>query len=194
MRTEELARLRLLLASSRKSAFMTAFGLLVSILVAGCGVIPGLRPASEPGPALQASAAPVWYARNEPLIKAYLESLPNSAIGKSLPGIRLSDGNLWLGEYIYLGPGLKTPPGLSVRLVENQQILYAYMWMEEGADPYALTPCPDGPQKGIRARKAGGGAFAWKQLNAKEGVIYTECPPDDWLPDGVLPTKASDVK
>ena len=49
MRTEGLAELRLLLVSSRKSAFMTAFGLLVSILVAGCGVIPGLRPASEPG-------------------------------------------------------------------------------------------------------------------------------------------------
>ena len=194
MRTEGLARLRLLVVFWRKSAFMTAIGLGVSILVAGCGAIPGLRSAPDPGPALQPSAAPLWYARNEPLIKAYLESLPNSAIGKSLPGIRLSDGNLWLGEYTYLGPGLKTPPGLSVRLVENQQILYAYMWMEEGADPFVLTPCPDGPQKGIRARKAGGGVFAWKQLNAKEGVIYTECPPADWLPDAVLPTKASDVK
>jgi len=171
---------------------MTAFGLWASFLIAGCGVIPGLKPMTKPGPALQPSADPAWYARNEPLIKAYLQSLPNSAIGKSLPGIRLSDGSLWLGEYTYLGPGLKTPPGLFVRLVENQQILYAYMWMEEGADPFMLTPCSDGPQRGIRARKAGGGAFAWKQLNAKEGVIYTECPPADWLPDDALPTKASD--
>ena len=194
MRTEGLATLRLLPASRRSSAFMTALGLLVSIWVVGCSVIPGFRSSAEPGPALQPSADPVWYVRNEPLIKAYLQSLPNSAIGKSLPGIRLSDGNLWLEEHTYLGPGLETPPGLSVRLLKNQQILYAYMWMEEGADPFALTPCSDGPQRGIRARKAGGGAFAWKQLNAKEGVIYTECPPADWLPEGALPTKASDVK
>ena len=194
MGTEGDAKSRVFPFSLRRSILMIAFGVLASISVAGCGIIPGLRSTPAPGPALQPSAAPIWYQRNAPVIKAYLSSLSNSAIGKSLPGIRLSDGKLWLEDYTYRGPGLDTPPGLSVRLVENEQILYAYMWVEEDADPFTLTPCPDGPQKGIRARRAGGGAFAWKQLNFKEGVVYTECPPENWLPEAVLSTKESELR
>ena len=160
----------------------------------GCAVLSTLAPSPEPGPALQPSAAPAWYGQNGPIIKAYLESLPRSSIGKELPGIRLSDGKLWLEGYTYLGPGRNLPPGLSARFFRQGTSLYAYLWLAEGAEPLQLTSCGAGPQKGIRARQAGGGVFAWKQLSAKAGVVYTECPPSDWLPPGaqaVLPGEAN---
>ena len=92
--------------------------LLLSLSVGciGCAGIPGLSRSGVPGPALQPTADPAWYKDNETILKAYLETLPNSSIGKVLPGIRLSDGELWLEGYVYLGQGLNIPQGLSVRL------------------------------------------------------------------------------
>lgn len=166
----------------------------LAMLATSCSVFSALGPPPKPGPALQLSANPAWYGQNGPIIKAYLASLPKSLVGSELPGIRLSDGNLWLEGFTYLGPGRDLPPGLSARFVEDDAVVYAYLWMEEGAQPLSLESCADGSQKGIRARQAGGGVFAWKQLSAKEGVVYTECPPLNWLPEGVTlkpPAQAS---
>ncbi|MEE3327700.1 MAG: hypothetical protein VX252_10215 [Myxococcota bacterium] len=185
MRNEGLARWRLFLSRRPGLALLVSIGFLVPSLLGGCGILSSIGPAPKPGPALQPSAAPIWSLQNGPIIKAYLSSLPQSSVGTKLPGIRLSDGNLWLKDYTYLGPGRNLPPGLSARFVEDESTLYAYLWMEEGAEALPLSPCEDGPQRGIRARQAGGGAFAWKHLSAKEGVVYTECPPADWLPPGV---------
>ena len=185
-----------LLFGSRDPGRCTLLGIVfaLSLLTSSCALVSRLGPAPKPGPALQPSADPAWYVQNGPIIKAYLETLPGSSVGSELPGIRLSDGKLWLEGSTYLGPGQNRPPGLVVRLVQDDSALYAYLWMKEGAEPLLLTPCPDGPQKGIRARQAGGGVFAWKQLSAKAGVVYTECPPAEWLPEGVpltRPAKAS---
>ena len=173
---------------SGRFALVTIFFTL-SLATSSCALLSRLGPAPKPGPALQPSAAPAWYAQNGPIIRAYLESLPQSAVGSKLPGIRLSDGKLWLEGLTYLGPGQNLPPGLLVRLVGDESALYAYLWLEEGAEPLLLTPCRDGPQKGIRSRQAGGGVFAWKQLSAKAGVVYTECPPAEWLPEGATLTR-----
>lgn len=168
--------------------------LVLALLVgscAGCGV---MGPSLEPGPALQPTANPAWYAENEPLIMAYLETLPDSSIGKSLPGIRLSDGNLWLEGYTYIGKPSDLPPGLSVRLVEKGDKVYAYLWVAESAAPFELDSCEGGDQQGIRARRAGGGVHAWKMLDAKRGVVYTECPPRAWLQGKSISGNAAGVQ
>ncbi|MAI27302.1 MAG: hypothetical protein CMN75_14845 [Spirochaeta sp.] len=183
----------LVFRESGRFVLMTIF-VALSVMTPSCALLSRLGPPPKPGAALQPSAAPAWYAQNGPIIKAYLESLPPSSVGSKLPGIRLSDGKLWLEGLTYLGPGQNLPPGLRVRLVEDESALYAYLWLEEGAEPLLLTACRDGSQKGIRARQAGGGVFAWKQLSAKAGVVYTECPPAEWLPEGATlthPSKAS---
>lgn len=174
-------------ASVRRAAarFVRGLCLLVSVelILAGCSGLGAFRSAAEPGPALQPSANPVWYAENAPLIKAYLETLSDAAIGKPLPGIRLSDGELWLEGYLYLGRPQSLPMGLSVRLVKSEKgQVYAYLWVKEGAPSFALEACESGPQEGIRARQAGGGAYTWKSLSWEHGVVYTECPPEAWLP------------
>ena len=162
--------------------------LLLSLSVGciGCAGIPGLSRSGVPGPALQPTADPAWYKDNETILKAYLETLPNSSIGKVLPGIRLSDGELWLEGYVYLGQGLNIPQGLSVRLVRKEDRTYAYVWVEEGSDSFKFEPCEERGQEGIRARQAGGGAFAWMELNAESGVVYTQCPPETWLPSSAV--------
>lgn len=162
------------------------------IFVEGCAGIPGLIRSGVPGPALQLTADPAWYKKNETLIEAYLESLPDSSIGKVLPGIRLSDGELWLKGYFYLGQGVNIPQGLSVRLVRKEKRIYAYVWVDESLDSFIFEPCQERGQKGIRARQAGGGTFAWMKLNAESGVVYTQCPPEAWLPaSGLLSDEVS---
>ena len=154
----------------------------IGLIFSGCAGLGEFRSAAQPGPALQPSANSTWYAENAPLIKAYLDTLSNAAMAQPLPGIRLSDGELWLKGYRYLGIPQDLPAGLSVRLVKSEDgQVYAYLWVTDGAPSFPLKACESGPQEGIRARQAGGGVYAWKSLSWEHGVVYTECPPEAWL-------------
>lgn len=145
-----------------------------------CGTPRGLEPRDIP-----ASASDEWYAHNGPLLAEYLKTLPATAIGKPLKGIRLagySNDSRWLEGQTYLGvpPGL--PEGVEARLVDDGTRVEAYLWVKPGAAPYALEACEAGEQEGIRARRAGGGVHAWMRLEAAHGVVYTACPPEAWIP------------
>lgn len=166
---------------SGRHGFSGISRLLLVLWIGGCMGCGAIGPSRKPGPALQPSADPAWYAENEILIVAYLDTLPDSSIGRPLSGIRLSDGHLWLEGYTYLGKPVDPPPGVSIRLMEKGEKVYAYLWVEEGAAPFELASCETGDQVGIRARRAGGGVHAWKMLDSTKGVVYTECPPQAWL-------------
>ncbi|MDE0884810.1 MAG: hypothetical protein OSB70_04700 [Myxococcota bacterium] len=139
-----------------------------------------------------ASATPKWYAQNGPLLAEYLETLPSEQIGQPLKGIRLSGeagAPRWLEGQTYLGVPSGLPEGISVRLVKDGARTFAYVWAsdevwvsDEDAG-FSLEPCADGEQKGIRARQAGGGSYAWTVISPAHGVVYTACPPEDWLPE-----------
>jgi len=73
--------------------------------------------------------------------------------------------------------------GEGVRLFDDGTIVTAYVWLDPGAAPFSLEPCDDGPQRGIRARRAGGGAYAWRALEPDHGLVSTICPPPAWLPE-----------
>lgn len=146
-----------------------------------CGTSGGLQPRVIP-----ATASEEWYASNGPLLAEYLKTLPASGIGEPLKGIRLagnSKDSRWLEGQTYLGvpPGL--PEGVEARLVDDGTTAGAYLWLNPGAEPYVLEACDSGEQKGIRARRAGGGVHAWTKLEAAHGVVYTACPPDAWIPE-----------
>jgi hypothetical protein len=131
------------------------------------------------------SASSEWYAANGPLLAEYLKTLPASSIGQPLKGIRLAgdpEESRWLEGQTYLGVPTGLPAGVGVRLVDDGNRVLAYLWLDAGAEPYGLEPCSSGEQKGIRARRAGGGPHAWKALEAQHGVVYTACPPEVWIP------------
>ena len=153
-------------------------GLVMLILiVSGCGL---LGRGGEP--AFTESMSPQWYDQNAVILTDYLDTLPARQIGHPLTGIMLSDGEHWLAGEIYLGIPADLPEGVNVRLLKNGVRVTAYIWLEEGAKPLSLTPCKNGPQRGIRARRAGGGTFTWRTLQPDHGLVYTICPPPSWLP------------
>ncbi len=131
------------------------------------------------------SATAEWHASNGPLLAEYLKTLPENAVGQPLKGIRLSgdsESSRWLEGQVYRGVPSGLPEGLGVRLVDDGQRVLAFVWLESGASPYELQACESGEQKGIRARLAGGGAYAWIRVRPEHGVVYTACPPVEWLP------------
>jgi len=155
-------------------------GLVVVVaLAAGCG---RLRGGGDVGPVFTESMTPQWYTSNAPLLIDYLDTLPDGKIGKPLDGILLSDGKHWLAGLVYLGRPKGLPEGVNVRLLDDGQTAIAYVWLDPGAAPLTLEPCPSGSQRGIRARRAGGGPYAWRALEPEHGLVYTVCPPAAWLP------------
>jgi len=149
--------------------------LLAVLLMDGCGLRGPSVPAEEPRP-------PEWYTTNVPLMAAYLETLPDAAIGQTLDGILISDGRRWFEGFTYLGQPEDLPDGLRVRMLDDGTRPRAYMWLDDGSEPYSLVACSEPPFKGIRAVKLGDGPYAWKSLQPEHGVVFTPCMPPTWLP------------
>jgi len=156
-------------------------------LGSGCSV-----PLIPQAPVARVSATPEWFESNGPLLAEYLRTLPDSAIGQPLRGIRLSgkgEGLRWLEGQTYLGVPEGLPSGVEVRMIGDGRRVVAYVWVERGGGEYVLEPCESGEQEGIRARLAGGGPYAWKALKPEHGVVYTVCPPEEWVPDPLPSTQ-----
>ncbi len=141
----------------------------------GAGSHPGKgAPSSIPG-------TPEWRESSTPIVKEYLTTLPEDAIGSELDGIRLSDGKRWFQGHTYLGRPGDLPPLLRATVLRAEGRVVAFMWLEEGGEPFPLQQC-EGEESGIRARSLAGEVHVWRSLRAEHGVIYTSCPPAHWLP------------
>lgn len=152
--------------------------LAIGLVAGGCGLVGG----GGGPPVFAPSMSPGWYASNAPILTDYLDTLPNSSVGQPIDGILLSDGQRWLAGETYLGEPTGLPEGVNVRLLDDGTMVIAYVWLDLGATALVLEPCADGPQRGIRARMAGGGSYAWRALEPEHGLVYTICPPDAWVP------------
>ena len=152
----------------------------LGLVLAGCGSFgPGSgrgehTPSHIPG-------TREWYESSTPIVKEYLTTLPDDAIGRPLDGIRLSDGGRWFEGYTYLGRPRNLPPQLRVTMMRVEGRVVAFMWVEEGGEPFALAAC-EGEDLGIRARRLEGTVLAWQALRPEHGVVSTPCPPEAWLP------------
>jgi len=171
-------------APARHAALLFASGCALLLAgAAGCGLLGRGGGGDGREGVYGAPRPPEWYASNAPLMVDYLDTLPDSRIGEPLQGILLSDGERWLEGLVYLGdPVVPLPEGVNARLVDDGERAIAYLWLDAGAEPFTLSPCPDGPQRGIRAQRAGGAPYAWKALRPEHGLVYTLCPPATWLP------------
>jgi hypothetical protein len=157
---------------------------LLLLFSSGCGGVGGARRPESP---LEVPATREWYETNIPIVEAYLKTLPEDEVGKTIDGILLSDGQRIFAGDTYLGAPTPLPSGVHARLMRHGERTVAYIWIDEGGESLPLEPCESGEQKGIRARRLGGGAYAWKSLTPAHGMVYTACPPRSWLPEGSDP-------
>jgi hypothetical protein len=135
----------------------------------------------EPEAPIRRPQSAAWYAANAPIVEEYLTTLSDSQIGTPLGGIPLSDGKRWFEGDIYLGRPENLPDAVHIVLLRRSEQVVAYLWIDEGGEPFPLEACG---KKGasIRARRLGGTVHAWRALRPEHGIVYTECPPAEWLP------------
>ena len=163
---------------SRRDFDLRVWGLvwLIALNSLACGLLGG----RGGPPVITESMSAQWYQQNAVIMIDYLNTMPPNRIGQKLPGILLSDGDRWLAGDTYLGIPEDLPEGVNVRMIEEDSNRTAYIWLDKDAAPLPLEPCKDGPQRGIRARRAGGGPYTWRTLRADHGLVYTICPPPNW--------------
>lgn len=154
---------------------------LALVLMLGCAGLPGVGRSPDERPAHQRPRSDQWYESNAPLVREYLAHLPESAKGKPLAGIPLSDGSRRFEGDVYRGRRQDLAPGLTVVLIEREGNVVAYFWLEEGSEPLPLEACEAGEDAGIRAYRLGGAAYAWRSVAPEHGILYTTCPPADWV-------------
>ncbi len=164
-------------------------GLLVLVAV-GCG---GGAPAVDDRAPRARPGSPEWTRSSEPLVRAFLSTLSPLVIGQPLDGIRLSDDERWFEGDIYLGRPTGTPAGLFVVMLKHEGETLAYMWAEPEAEPFELEGCDEEHKPGIRARRLSGHVHTWKTVRPEHGVVYTECPPETWIPPGAASPGADDA-
>jgi hypothetical protein len=169
------------MAAARRRLRRAALAPLLIIVFIACSG-PGREPRAPTGPPITIPGTAEWYLANEPLVEEYLTTLPDSARGSVLDGIKLSDGRRWFAGSTYLGRVEGLPPGTHVALLREQDEVMAFMWIAEDGQPLPLEACESGQNKGIRARKLAGQVYAWKALSPGHGVVFTPCPPDAWIP------------
>jgi hypothetical protein len=161
----------------RRAALATP---LIIVFIACWG--PGREPPASSGPPITVPGTQEWYLANEPIVEEYLTTLPDSARGSVLNGIKLSDGRRWFAGFTYLGRVEGLPTGTNVAMFREHDKVMAFMWIAEDGEPLPLEACESGQNKGIRARKLAGQVYAWKALSPGHGVVVTPCPPDAWIP------------
>jgi hypothetical protein len=139
---------------------------------------------ADGGDALNFVGTHEWRRANEPLVKEYLVTLPASAVGQQLRGIRLSDGHRWLEGYVLEGWRKDLLPEAHIILLSKDDYDYAYLWLEDGTEPLPMAAC-ENDGEGVRVRRLSGEILPWRSLRPEHGVVYTLCP-------GNLPAEARD--
>lgn len=125
----------------------------------------------------------LFLACNDKLVKNYLESLPNSSIGKVIPGVKLTDGKRFPSGRKYLGKAKLKRRGAHVHLFREGAALTAVLWVDHGGEPIKVPRCPEGvsPES---AYVLSGDVFTWTEVTPSSPVVETKCLDNAWQSSG----------
>ncbi len=99
----------------------------------------------SPSSALSQETLGEWLAKNDPLVIAYLQSLTPDKIGRTVPGVKLTDGTQELKGYVYRGRVLQDHDGTHAYrfALDRHRAKYDvhYIWIDADAEPLAGPNC-----------------------------------------------------
>lgn len=117
---------------------------------------------------------------DNPKVIKYLQALKASDAGKKLKGIKLSDGNIILKDYVYLEKIRSSKNKFTVYLFQDGTKKIAYAWVETNGKPLPIPPCPpDYKEEGQYGLS--GDIYTWKDVQPGHGVVIIECVTNNWI-------------
>lgn len=110
----------------------------------------------------------------------YLNHLTSSDVGKKLRGIKLSDENIVLKNYIFLERIYSTKNKYYVYVFSDKAKIVAYVWVEINGRPLPIPQCPSN-YKEEGQYVLSGDVYTWEAVQPGDGVVVLECVTNKWI-------------
>jgi hypothetical protein len=128
-----------------------------------------------------------WLETNEPLVIEYVLSLQP---GNSKPGgVTLSNGNVYLNDFLYRHQIDKDRPGSNIHLFEKGGRYLVIIWLSSEAEPLPLPTCaPDSEEAKYpwsRGSLISGDVYTYTAVQPEHGIVISYCPSQAWLGTGI---------
>jgi hypothetical protein len=120
-----------------------------------------------------------WLQKNEPIVKEYLQNLPDSKIGETIKGVTLTDGKEVLKNATYLENRSNSKTGIYIYKFKTKyaDIDYEnyYMWSNPGSKKIDFPPCKgEWLVPGGKAALSGDN-YTYKSVQPTGQLVVTHC-------------------
>ena len=111
---------------------------------------------------------------DESRVLKYLSTLTQSSTGKTVRGVKLSNGTTCLGRARFLGNSKAEARGQHIYLFEDRGERVAYIWVEAKGKEIALPKCH-------QEHHSLSDVYTFRTVGAGDGLVITECPDVAWF-------------
>ncbi len=111
---------------------------------------------------------------DESRVKNYLSTLTRSSTGKTVQGVKLSNGTTCLGRARLLGNSKAEARGQHIYLFEDKGERVAYIWVEAKGKEIVLPKC-------YQEHHSLSEVYTLQTVGAGDGLVITECPDAAWF-------------
>ena len=124
-----------------------------------------------------------WLETNEPSVIEYVLSLhPGDS---KLGGVTLSNGNVYLNDFLYRHQIDKDRPGSNIHLFEKDGRYLVIIWLSSQAVPLPLPLCAPGSEEAkypwSRGSLISGDVYTYTAVQPEHGIVISYCPSQAWL-------------
>jgi hypothetical protein len=116
---------------------------------------------------------------NNTIVIDYLSSLSEEDIGRKLNGIELSDQNIILNGYKFLGKSTRVDQSIHLYLFEFDNRHEAFVWIEPKGKKLVIPKCPEDVTS-ENAYVLSGDVYTWKAVQPDHGVVQIMCTDRQW--------------
>ena len=116
---------------------------------------------------------------NNPIVIKYLSSLSSKDVGNKIAGVQLTDKNVLMKNYKFLGKSSTVPKTTHLYLFEHENQIEAFAWVETGGEELKIPDCP----KNVSFEHAyviTGDVYTWNSVQPGDGVVQIMCIDKRW--------------